>query len=209
MAAESSALSSARIVRALALEHPYRWVRERNEILIPLHARWTPAAVLVLLADPGPSVLVTRRTESVDTHKGQMAFPGGVREEGETDAQAALRETYEELGIAPEAIEILGELPPLRTPTGFDVTPVVGRLRAPHTAIPLTPSPAEIAGAYWIALSDLAAEGVYRVEELERGSQRFSVDVYELHGHRIWGATGAMLRGFLERLDKISEGSSE
>src|SRR4051812_31907036 len=90
-----------------------------------------PAAVMVLCGlrerteDTHLEVLVTRRSEHLETHKGQYALPGGMRDaDTETIAETALRETEEEVGIARARIETLGNLPPIWTPSGFQVTPV-------------------------------------------------------------------------------------
>ncbi len=95
-----------------------------------------PAAVLVpLLARPeGPTVLFTRRTETVPHHKGEISFPGGGREPGEDAAAAALREADEEVGLAPAAVEVLGTLDDLPSIAGYVVTPVVAAVRAPPPA---------------------------------------------------------------------------
>ena len=90
-----------------------------------------PAAVLVPLVwrPDGPGVLLTRRTEGLRHHAGQISFPGGKREPGDVDAVAcALREAQEEIALAPHLVRLVGELPPYVTITGFSVTPVVGLL---------------------------------------------------------------------------------
>ena len=103
----------------------------------PLHIpAYRPAAVLVpLLARPaGPTVLFTRRTETVPHHKGEISFPGGGREAGEDAAAAALREAHEEVGLPPPAAELLGTLDDLPSIAGYVVTPVVAAVRDPPSA---------------------------------------------------------------------------
>jgi 8-oxo-dGTP pyrophosphatase MutT (NUDIX family) len=97
---------------------------------------YRPAAVLVpLLARPGgPTILFTRRTETVPHHKGEISFPGGVREPGEDAAAAALREAHEEVGLPPSAAEVLGTLDDLPSIAGYVVTPVVAAVRTPPPA---------------------------------------------------------------------------
>lgn len=170
-----------------------------------------PAAVLVLgglrRESGGLEVLVTRRTERLETHKGQYALPGGMRDaESESAEATALRETEEEMGILPREIEAFGSLPPIWTPTGFTVTPVVGLLRAPLETVPIVPNADEIDLWFWCRVDRLREEGVYSTEArtIKHGgaSHNVSVDVYQVDEHRIWGATGAMLRNFIGRLEK-------
>jgi 8-oxo-dGTP pyrophosphatase MutT (NUDIX family) len=99
-------------------------------------ADYRPAAVLVaLLARPeGPTVLFTRRTETVPHHKGEISFPGGGREPGEDAAAAALREADEEVGLPPSSAEIVGTLDDLPSIAGYVVTPVVAAVREPPAA---------------------------------------------------------------------------
>lgn len=99
-------------------------------------AGFRPAAVLVALLDRpgGPTLLFTRRTESVPSHKGEISFPGGAREPGEDAVRAALREAKEEVGLAPELAEPLGALDDVPSIAGYVVTPVVAAVRRPPAA---------------------------------------------------------------------------
>jgi 8-oxo-dGTP pyrophosphatase MutT (NUDIX family) len=170
-----------------------------------------PAAVLMLFgvsaASPSEQqLLVTRRTDSVGAHKGQMAFPGGTCEPQELSAGdqgmigAALRETQEEVGIPVTAVAPVGRLPELTTITQFRVTPVVGMLREPIEEFPLKLNPDEIAQAFWVRLSQLREPGVYRTEYIRVGPVNYPVHVYQVGEHRIWGATAAMIKNLLDRL---------
>src|SRR5258705_8494890 len=88
-----------------------------------------PAAVLIAITDrPAPGVILTVRREHLRTHAGQVAFPGGRIDPGEDAVAAALREAHEELGLAPNAVEVVGELKPYRTVTHYVVRPVIGVL---------------------------------------------------------------------------------
>jgi len=164
----------------------------------------TPAAVLVLMGQRRGSsefeFLLTRRTETVEKHKGQMAFPGGMADPGETSEATALRETHEEVGIDPASVEVLGELPGLWTPTGFWITPLVGLLKCPIEDASLSYSHAEIAEALWIPLSIMEHPDTYTQELLERGEVRYVTHVFTIKSHRIWGATGAIIKNLLDRL---------
>lgn len=171
----------------------------------------TPAAVLILFAysrvaaAAGPSLLLIKRTESVQTHKGQMAFPGGLCEPGDVGVavRTALRETEEEVGIPSESIRLLGELPDLVTATGFLIQPVVGVLKQSLEDIFLKPSPEEIADVIWVALQALLNPAIYRKEYLSVGASSYPIDVFQLGEHRVWGATAAMIRNLLDRLVRV------
>jgi 8-oxo-dGTP pyrophosphatase MutT (NUDIX family) len=115
-----------RIRAALAARRP-------RTIAVP---GFRPAAVLVpLLARPaGPTLLFTRRTETVPHHKGEISFPGGGREPGEDAPAAALREAHEEVGLPPAAVEVLGALDDLPSIARYVVTPIVAAVRSPPAA---------------------------------------------------------------------------
>jgi 8-oxo-dGTP pyrophosphatase MutT (NUDIX family) len=185
---------------ALALDLPYM---ERPP---DLKAQSTPASVLLLFGETSstetgePELLMTRRTETVEKHKGQMAFPGGAGDSEEDSIQTALRETHEEVGISPDHVTVLGALPPLWTPTGFWITPVVGLLKTHIDETRLSSSVEEIAEAFWIPLSTLQKTDVYSREFIERGQIQYVTHVYQVGPYRIWGATGAMIKNLLDRL---------
>ena len=161
----------------------------------------TPAAVLVPIVRRKPSltVLLTRRTDHLYNHAGQVSFPGGRIDPGDADAvSAALRETEEEVGLPAEHVEIVGRLDTYVTRTGFEVTPVVGLLRPPFR---VSPDDFEVAEVFEVPLSFVMDRGNHQRRSREfRGVQRsFYVLQYE---HRyIWGATAAMLVNFVDILD--------
>jgi 8-oxo-dGTP pyrophosphatase MutT (NUDIX family) len=183
------------LISALKLDIPYP---ER----IPL-TQGIRAAVLALFGSKSggePELLMTQRTETVEKHKGQMAFPGGMAEPGEEHVQTALRETEEELGISASRVSVLGRLPEIWTPTGFTVTPIVGFLKSDIQETPLHKNAPEIAEAFWIPLSVLRNEGTYKKEFIERNGVRYATHVYQVGSYRIWGLTGAMIKNLLDRL---------
>lgn len=149
------------------------------------------AAVLVpVILGERPSVLLTLRAASLSSHAGQVAFPGGGIEPGETPEAAALREAAEEVGLDPRLPEIVGRLPEHRTGTGFHVTPVVALLRPP---LVLTPDPAEVAETFELDLAVLLDPAQpQRRDRLVRGLDR-AFWVWPHPEHLIWGATAAML----------------
>jgi 8-oxo-dGTP pyrophosphatase MutT (NUDIX family) len=194
------------LVAATLLSFPYSVSTQRD---MPMAQSFSPkvASVLILFGYPGPCILYTRRTESVETHKGQMAFPGGHSEPHELDldgaAITALRETEEEVGIPREKIRVRGQLPPLVTPTGFLIRPIVGILAVPIEDVILELDEAETAEAIWIPLTTLLGPGTYRREFYPVGKLKFPIDVYQVNQHRIWGATGSMTKNLLDRLEAL------
>jgi len=160
-----------------------------------------PAAVLIPLIERGGgfSVLLTKRTAHLDHHAGQISFPGGRVEDGDTDPVAtALRETHEEIGLDPAQVEILGRLDAYMTVTGFDVVPVVGLVRPPFE---LRLDPFEVAEAFEVPFHFVLDSANHRREfrETDDGKRRY---FYALpYGpHYIWGATAAMLVNLAETL---------
>ncbi|GIX35584.1 MAG: hypothetical protein KatS3mg126_1363 [Lysobacteraceae bacterium] len=151
------------------------------------------AAVLVGLVErpQGAQLLLTRRTDSLRLHAGQIAFPGGRRDAGDADLVAtALRETEEEVGIEPERIEPLGFLDPLLTITGFRVIPVLARLDPGFT---LRLQEDEVAEAFEAPLAVLLDPGrIERVGAVFRGRLRHTWQIRH-GGYRIWGATAAII----------------
>ena len=155
-----------------------------------------PAAVLVPLVErkSGLTVLLTRRTDHLRDHPGQISFPGG--RVAATDAgplAAALRETSEELGISSDLVEVVGYLPPHPVVTGFAVTPVVGFLPG---SLELRPDPVEVAEVFEVPLTFIldpanARSGLRRI-----GNMDVPVWEYRYQSHKIWGATASILNIF-------------
>jgi 8-oxo-dGTP pyrophosphatase MutT (NUDIX family) len=153
--------------------------------------RIVPAAVLVpLVLHPDPTILLTLRSARLNSHAGQVSFPGGRMEEGESPEQAALREAEEEVGLDPVLPEILGRLPPLLTGTGYRVTPVVALLRPPFD---LRHDPGEVEEPFEYPLARLLdpAAPERRRQEFRGRVREFWVWPHERH--YIWGATASML----------------
>jgi 8-oxo-dGTP pyrophosphatase MutT (NUDIX family) len=162
------------------------------------------AAVVVPLYRVGNEfgAVFIRRTRTVETHKGQYAFPGGFAEESDATLEAtALREFEEELGVAPGDVRLLGELDDIATVYSVRISPFVGVIPHPY---PFRPNPGEVDAVVELALSRLAEPGVRTVEDFVRPGGTFkSVTFYRLDGHTIWGATGAILDQLLRRLGML------
>jgi 8-oxo-dGTP pyrophosphatase MutT (NUDIX family) len=159
------------------------------------------ASVLVPVVMRGeqPTVLLTERTTHLSTHSGQIAFPGGRRDDTDVDdADTALREAFEEIGLAREHVEVIGHLPTYTTGTRFVVTPVIALVEADHR---LAINPHEVADAFEVPLAFLmnpAHHHRHRVD-LPSGVHRefFSIPYMQGSTERfIWGATAGMLRNF-------------
>lgn len=141
-------------------------------------------------------VLFTRRTQNVEHHKGQISFPGGACEPGDEDlAATALRETYEEIGVPPDAVEILGALDDFPTITDFLVTPFVGVLSYP---LCYRPNLQEVEAVLEVPLAFFADPTGLRVEQRQHQGQVFDVLFWDYGPHTIWGATARILKGLLD-----------
>ncbi len=181
----AEALERGRRAQPVLLTGDYRELEVRND------ADLTPAAVLVAVTDrPQPGVILTQRTETLRKHAGQIAFPGGRIDAGETAIQAALREADEEIALPPAAVSLVGEVDRYRTVTGFTVTPVLGVV---PPDLPLVPSEAEVASVFEVPLDFLLdpANQVEASAEWQGTTRHF----YEIRwaDRRIWGATAAMI----------------
>ncbi len=166
----------------------------------------TPAAVLVPLVDhpDGLTVLLTRRTEHLAHHAGQISFPGGHIEPGDGGPEeTALRETEEEIGLPGSRILLIGRLDRYVTRTGFDVTPVVGMIEAPlDLDVDLDVDPVEVAEVFEVPLDFFHDPANHqRMSRLFEGRER---EFYAMpYGdYFIWGATAGMLMNLYERLNK-------
>lgn len=158
-----------------------------------------PAAVLLLLRDPGggPHVLFAKRTERVAHHKGQFSFPGGLVETWDgSRLETALREAREEIGLPPEAVEILGTLDDTETrATPFVITPFVGMIRGP---VRYRPDGTEIEQVLEVPLEALLDPANVRIEIWERDGEPHPVYFYHYRGETVWGATARILTQFLD-----------
>ena len=159
-----------------------------------------PAAVLIGLVErpEGLTVLLTRRADTLRSHTGQIAFPGGRMEAGETPWEAALREANEEIGLDPAAVTLAGLSAPFALGTGFLVTPVIGFVPADA---PLQANPGEVAEIFETPFGFLMDPGNHerRRMDLPDGEERWFYAMS--HADRvIWGATAGMLRQLYERL---------
>jgi 8-oxo-dGTP pyrophosphatase MutT (NUDIX family) len=160
-----------------------------------------PAAVLVPLLerDEGLTVLLTRRTDHLPDHPGQISFPGGRVESRDVSVmETALRETEEEIGLGRAYVEVVGLLDCYDTVTGYRITPVVGFVSSGYS---LHPDPAEVAEVLEVPFAFLLDPGNRQVRHVTVGGKRRTFYAFDYGPHFIWGATAGMLVGFLRRLE--------
>jgi 8-oxo-dGTP pyrophosphatase MutT (NUDIX family) len=154
------------------------------------------SAVLVPILERPARLLFTVRRADLPKHAGQISFPGGRRDVGDRAlADTALRELEEELGVPARAVELIGQLDDVPTPTGFVISPFVGRVSG---EVALRPSEREVADVFTADLEALAGGGLYR----SGGVTTFHGVSYELHEYhveqrRVWGATARIVHQLL------------
>jgi len=168
------------------------------DIVLPEGRTLRPAGVLVAIAEAktGPQVYLTKRSSALKHHPGQIAFPGGKQDKGDADVTAAaLREAWEEIGLEPDNVDVMGTLPSHETVTSFTVTPVVARVRAAFNPIP---EPGEVEEVFTVPLSHLLRPENFTVESRRwRGRSRLYYTV-PFGPYYIWGATARILRSLAD-----------
>ncbi len=154
------------------------------------------SAVLIALfdGDQGAEVLLTRRAWHLRSHKGEVCFPGGRQDDGETPVQAALREAHEEVLLDPSHVTVVGELDHLATLVGGLIVPIVARLdRRPV----LSAGTSEVDRIFATPLVDFLRADTFREEHWTRDDMTFPVTFFELDDETVWGATARLLRDLL------------
>ncbi|MEW6375243.1 MAG: CoA pyrophosphatase [Thermodesulfobacteriota bacterium] len=162
------------------------------------------AAVLVPLFKKGENchLLFTKRTDHVKYHKGEISFPGGMVDEGDSDLErTALRETFEEIGLKEDDVQIIGVLDDIVTITEFIVTPIVGLFPFPY---PFKVNEVEIAELIEVPLASLLDEECFSEREIIRGDRKDILYAFQYGEHIIWGATARILKQFLDLINSIS-----
>lgn len=163
-----------------------------------------PAAVLIgIEAAATPRILFTERSHALRHHPGQISFPGGRIDAGDAGpADAVLRECHEEIGLAREAVELVGRLPFYRTVTGFEISPFVGWIVPGQT---LEPDGIEIERIFRVPMDYAMDLAHYRSQIRRRDGVDYRIYSIDFEGHHIWGATAAMLLGLAQRI-ALAEG---
>ena len=186
---------STRLASGLPVSHPPADSDFSLNGVVPLPDKWRPAAVLIPLVNhaSGLTVLLTQRTEDMPSHAGQVAFPGGRRDDRDVDAaDTALREAEEEVGLARHFVEVVGAIDLYRTGTGYEITPVVGIVTPGFTS---HADPREVADVFEVPLDHFLDVRNHRIDSRKVAAgleRRFYAMPY---GERyIWGATAGMLK---------------
>lgn len=165
----------------------------------PDSGRFKPSAVLIAVTDrPDPGVLLHYRPDTMRSHAGHIALPGGKIDHGETIEQAALREAHEELGIDPETVRIVGHGDKLRTGTYYEMNPLIGVIPGDS---PIRPNPHEVAEWFEAPLDHLLDPANHVQDPYVIGGRTIHIWTIHWNGHRIWGATAMILINLARRLD--------
>jgi mutator protein MutT len=168
--------------------------RPAIEIDAPQHRR---ACVLIPLIRNGAgwSILFTKRSENLAAHSGQIAFPGGSVEPGESLEQAAIREAEEEVGIPPRDVELIGRMDDVITHSGFLVAPFVGVIGAPFDVII---QESEVVEVFQVPIEALLDAANPEVRYVPFRDKKYPAYFYHHGPHEIWGLTGRMLKALLD-----------
>lgn len=167
--------------------------------MLDAHGRTEAAVLIPVLGWPSqPRLVFTERRHDLNRHAGEISFPGGRRDPGETLVEAAIREAHEEIELPPHEIDVVGALPPIGTfVTSFKVHPFVALIGDPPP--PLRPNPAEVAGILEFGIDELRDS--YGERRLIRQGVPFRTPTYTLGDTLIWGATARILGELLDRID--------
>ncbi len=173
---------------------------DRHQIL---RTDLTRAAVLIpiLARDGEPHFILTKRTMNVATHKGQISFPGGMREPDDKNAtENALREAQEEINLHPDMVTVVGLFGDLITISGFSVTPVVGFVASDAS---LRPNPMEVAEIITAPVADFTnpSQHEFVTEKNDEGSRLYHS--YRIGDHLIWGMTAGIIHHLLKEMDAL------
>jgi 8-oxo-dGTP pyrophosphatase MutT (NUDIX family) len=169
---------------------------------------YVPSAVVVpvLRGADEDRLLFTRRTEKVGHHKGQISFPGGRQDPGETITETALRETHEEVGVLPEHVRLVGRLDDTWTPSKYVISPFVGVIDYPYD---FAISDDEIDELIVLPVRRLLCPSLYEETEMHHEGRSALVPFFHVDDTIIWGATARILRQFLRLAYDWEEGRCE
>ena len=181
--------------------HEEMMVRPKQKF--PKKKSTSRAAVLILLYPLNNNwyFYLTKRTKTVEHHKGQISLPGGMLEKGESSQKGAIRETYEELGIKPQGINIIGALTPLYIPvSGFNVFPFVGWVaKRPKLEI----QSKEVSKVFTPSVSSLMRPQNKKIKRSTMLGQKVEIPFFDLKNEMVWGATSMILSEFKGILEGI------
>jgi 8-oxo-dGTP pyrophosphatase MutT (NUDIX family) len=162
-----------------------------GEVEVPTGAKASAVLVAVFDGDRGPEVVLTRRSEQLTNHKGEISFPGGRIDEGETAVEAALREAREEINLDTIALTVVGQLGAFSTyVSSSHIVPVVAHL---HKAPNLDARNDEVDRVFSVPLIELVRDDTYAEEHWGEAPNAYLLHFFHLDDETIWGATGKML----------------
>ena len=150
-----------------------------------------------IVEDEEAHVILTKRTDALRKHSGQIAFPGGQLDPGESAEIAAVREAEEEIGLARHFVDVIGALPPIPVLSGFRITPVLATIRPGFT---LDPNPDEVEHVFQVPLAFLMNPGNHDEDVWKTDGRNHKFYVIPYDGWRIWGITAGIIRSVYERL---------
>lgn len=183
----------------LAVDTVSRALRPPEEVVAVSAGEGRPSAVLVVLADGahGAEVLLTKRSMHLSNHRGEISFPGGRVDQGETVVDAALREAHEEVALDPSRVEVVGGLQPISTiVSNSHIVPLVARVESKPD---LVAHAAEVDRILWVPIAELARPDTYRAERWGTPPRDRDMHFFDLDDETIWGATGRMLYELVAR----------
>lgn len=171
---------------------------------VPLRGQRLSAVLMPFYFKNGEAYLLfTRRSQKVRHHKGQVSFPGGAYDEEDGDLRTtALRETWEEIGVEPEAVEVIAEMDEMVTPSNFHITPFVGQIPYPYS---FRINRDEIDEMIEIPFAHLLNPAHHRAEYMQhpRTQKQVLVHFFDYGEHIVWGVTGHLLYRMLQKMWKI------
>ena len=156
------------------------------------------AAVLIILSNEkkAPKILLTKRTEELTHHPGEVAFPGGMWEREDNGLlETALRESYEEIGLRANTVSIAGELPPTKTRQGVLVHPYIAHAHSDLSY--LVPDKQEIASLKWVDMQHFINDSRVQTDVFVLNGQEIWAPVYQVNDYRIWGFTARLLVSYV------------
>ncbi len=159
------------------------------------------AAVLIALysAHDDLHVILTKRTDKVEHHKGEISFPGGARDLTDADLGfTALRESEEEIGLMPDDVRLIGRVDDIVTTSGFHVSAFVGEIDPACSPYAWRLQATEVAEVLEVPLRHLLDPGSLVEVPRQRNGRLLLMEAYRFHEHMIWGATARMLRNFMD-----------
>ncbi|OAT37242.1 CoA pyrophosphatase [Proteus myxofaciens] len=162
-----------------------------NQDVANHHAQKSAAVLLPIIDKPNPTLLLTERANTMRSHAGQVAFPGGKRDPIDNNLiETALREAQEEVAIPPSAVSVIGQLAPMQSSSGYLVTPIVGIIPA---NLALYNNPAEVASIFEMPLNYALNAHHYQPVDFHLSGKNQRIYFYPYNGHLVWGLTAAIL----------------